>query len=151
MASRPLQQFAKGQMILEEGSIGDRSFKILSGEVIICKKSVNGNLVPIAKLGSGEIFGEMYLFDADNLRTASAIAVSSEVTVEVYHQKDMNQIFSQVRPSTIHLFEGLSKRLKRTSNSYADMVEPRQVPAGLPDGSIQEGNDFIKRTGTSNN
>jgi CRP-like cAMP-binding protein len=137
-------------MILEEGAPGDRSFKILSGEVIICKKSGTGHLVPIAKLGTGEIFGEMYLFDAENLRTASAIAVSSEVTVEVFHQQDLNGLFASVGPSTIHLFEGLTKRLKRTSSSYAEMMEPKQ-PATLPDGTVRESSAFIKRTGTSNN
>lgn len=149
MSSRPTQQFVKGQTIVQEGSRGDRSFKIIRGEVVICKKSGSGNLVPIAKLGNGEIFGEMYLFEDENLRTATAIAVSSEVMVEIYYQDEFQQMFQTLNPSTRNIFEGMSKRLRKTSDSFTEMVEPKKAASQLPDGSIRE-SAFIKRSNLNN-
>lgn len=138
MSSRPIQQFVKGQTIVQEGCRGDRSFKIIRGEVVICKQGNNGNLVPIAKLGCGEMFGEMYLFDSENIRSATAIAITSEVMVEVYYEDELAQMLQTLSPSTRYIFEGLSKRLKKTSDSYVDMAEPKQVATQLPDGTIRE-------------
>lgn len=145
MSVRPIQQFAKGQAILQEGSLGDRSYKIISGEVVICKQGSNGNLVPVAKLGCGEFFGEMYLFDSQHRRTATAIAISGEVVVEVYYQEEFTHIFQTLSPATQNIFKGLSKRLKKISGNYVEMVEPKQAPVQLPDGAIRE-STVIKRS-----
>ena len=143
MEPRTTQQFVKGQTILHEGTLGDRTYKIVSGEVVICKKSSGGSLVPLAKLGSGEIFGEMYLFDPQKARTATAIAVSSEVKVEVLFQDELQDMLGHLSPSTHGIFEGMSKRLSRTSKRYADMIKLKPATQ-LPDGSIRTG-EFIKR------
>lgn len=148
MSSRPIQQFVKGQTIVQEGSRGDRSFKIIRGEVVICKNSENGNLVPIAKLGNGEIFGEMYLFDSESTRSATVIAVSSEVMVEVYSQSELVSMFRGLNSSTQHIFEGMSKRLKKTSSSYVGMLEPPKKATSLPDGSLRD-STIITRNNTS--
>lgn len=143
MSSRPTQQFIKGQTILQEGAPGDRTYKIISGDVIICKNNKDGNLVPIAKLGAGEIFGEMYLFDGKKTRTASAIAVSSEVSVEVYFQDELETMLSQLSEHTKDIFEGLSNRLRKTSNKYVAMTPSKMT--SLPDGSVRPSNTFIRR------
>lgn len=144
MSSRPIQQFVKGQTIVQEGSPGDRSYRIIRGEVIICKHGNHGNLVPIAKLGCGEMFGEMYLFENEKTRTATAIAISSEVMLEVYYQEELTSMFESLSPASRHIFEGLSKRLKKTSSHYIEMVEPKQSAVSLPDGTVQT-STFIKR------
>jgi CRP-like cAMP-binding protein len=139
MTSRAIQQFTKGQTIIKEGSQGDRSFKILRGEVVICKNSEGGSLMPIAKLGQGEIFGEMYLFDPEKARSATAIAVSSEVTVEIYSQTELVEMFETLSVHSKHIFEGLSRRLKKTSLSYVEMTEHQKTAVRLPNNlSIQD-------------
>ncbi|WP_373533568.1 cyclic nucleotide-binding domain-containing protein [Vampirovibrio sp.] len=138
MASRPIQQFVKGQTIIKEGSEGDRSFKILRGEVLICKNNESGQLVPIAKLGNGEIFGEMYLFDAQKTRSATVIAVSSEVMVEVYSQTELLTMFETLSVATQSIFEGLNLRLKKTSRHYVEMIEQAKTITSMPSEPIQE-------------
>lgn len=145
MSSRPTQQFVKGQTILMEGAPGDRTYKIISGDVIICKKNRDGHLVPIAKLGAGEIFGEMYLFDGNKTRSASAIAVSSEVNVEVYFQNELEEMLSKLSPHTKDIFDGLSNRLRRTSDKYIEMA-PAKSMSQLPDGTLKPNNTFIRRS-----
>lgn len=144
MSSRPTQQFVKGQTILQEGAQGDRTYRILAGEVVIYKKNSHGNLVPIAKLGAGEIFGEMYLFDGTKTRSASAVAVSPDVTLEIYFQDELQEMLSRLSPHTLGIFEGLSLRLQKTSGKYADMV-PAQAFSQLPDGTVKPSGSFIRR------
>ena len=57
-----VQHFQKGEIVIPEGSQGDRIYRIISGYVLICKNSPQGKMLPIAKLSAGEIFGEMYMF-----------------------------------------------------------------------------------------
>jgi len=63
-----------GEVIFKEGDIGDEAFMILSGEVEISIKTGNGS-VTLAKLGRGEIFGEMALID-DQPRMATATSLA---------------------------------------------------------------------------
>jgi CRP/FNR family transcriptional regulator, cyclic AMP receptor protein len=145
MASRPTQHFVKGQTILQEGSEGDRTYRIITGEVIICKQNQNGNLVPIAKLGPGEIFGEMYLFEGTKTRTASAIATSSEVMLEVIFQEELVSMLNRLSTSACSIFEALSMRLQKTSHQYVEMAPAKPI-AQLPDGTLKKaGGGFIRR------
>jgi CRP/FNR family transcriptional regulator, cyclic AMP receptor protein len=145
MAARPTQHFVKGQTILLEGSEGDRTYRIITGEVLICKKNHNGNLVPIAKLGPGEIFGEMYLFEGSKTRTASAIAVSTEVMLEVIFQEELVSMLNRISTSAISIFEALSKRLQKTSDNYVEMAPAKPI-SQLPDGTLTKTGGFIRKT-----
>lgn len=141
MRPKPIRQFQKGQTIIQEGSVGDCSFKILVGEVIICKRNPQGHLIPVAKVGPGEIFGEMYLFESDHIRTASAIAVSDTVSVEVYSQSDISDMLANLSAPTRDIFQGLSHRLKTVSDSYAQMA---QAASAQPE-VVESGHTFITR------
>ena len=144
MSNRPTQHFIKGQTILQEGSPGDRTFRILAGEVIICKKNDGGELVPIAKLGAGEMFGEMYLFENSAKRTASAIALTSEVNVEVIFQEEMRRMLDNLHPTLNSIFQGISARLQQTSGKYAQAVRQKSF-AKLPDGSMKPIGTYIHK------
>lgn len=144
MANRPTQQFIKGQTILLEGTPGDRTFRILAGEVIICKKGENGEQVPIAKLGAGEMFGEMYLFDHGLARTATAIALSNDVSVEVFAQEEVKGMLSGLHPSINRIFEGLSLRLQKISGKYVQTVSKKTV-AQPPETPIKPADSYIHR------
>ena len=51
-------QYDKNELIIKEGDYGISIYKILKGTVKVFKKS-GGTEIPLAKLGPGEIFGEM--------------------------------------------------------------------------------------------
>jgi CRP/FNR family cyclic AMP-dependent transcriptional regulator len=142
--NRPTQQFIKGQTILLEGAPGDRSFLILSGEVVICKKSEQGDLVPIAKLGAGEMFGEMYLFDAGKSRTASAIALTSDVNLEVIFQDELQSMLGNLHPAVNRIFQGLSMRLQKISGKYVQAASQKSF-SQLPDGTLKPGGSYIHK------
>lgn len=144
MTSRPTQHFVKGQTILLEGSEGDRTYRIITGEVVICKRNPAGNLVPIAKLGPGEIFGEMYLFEEAKTRTASVIALSTDVNVEVIFQDELQGMLNKLSASALTIFEGLSRRLQNTSASYVKLAPAKPI-SQLPDGTLRHSDGFIRK------
>jgi CRP-like cAMP-binding protein len=69
--------FRQGEVILEEGDVGDRLYFILSGKVSVIRASAAKK---IATLGPGEIFGEIALF-VSHTRKATVVA---ETPVKVW-------------------------------------------------------------------
>jgi len=71
LAEKPVQKEAsKGEILFEEGDLGDEAYLVLDGEIEIFQKVGNAEHV-IATLGTGEILGEMSLID-NQPRMASA-------------------------------------------------------------------------------
>lgn len=63
------------EVVFEQGSVGDRAYIILEGEVDVCAESDEQRLV-VAKLGRNQIFGEMALL-ANQPRTTTIRAASA--------------------------------------------------------------------------
>jgi peroxiredoxin 2/4 len=66
--------FAAGETIVAEGDLADRFYVIARGEVAISRRSPEGEEVKLAKLGSGQFFGEVGIL-AETRRTATVRAV----------------------------------------------------------------------------
>jgi CRP/FNR family cyclic AMP-dependent transcriptional regulator len=130
-----IQHFNKGEVIIPEGSQGDRAYKILNGEVLVCKKNDRGRMVPIAKLGVGELFGEMYLFEGSGLRTASAIAFS-DVRVEVFFQETIQHDLEQAPQEVRQMLQSFTNRLHQTTGNFASMAREKTI-VELPDGTMR--------------
>lgn len=146
MAERPIQHFVKGQSIVLEGTPGDRTFRILSGEVLVCKKHGETELVPIATLGVGDMVGEMYLFEPDRARSASVIAISAEVVVQIYFHDEMNRMLKSLNPVAYDLLQGFNRRLKRTSEHVA-AIRPAAIKSKihqLPDGTLKSTGTVVR-------
>ena len=71
---------AAGNMLFEEGDPGDQAYLIKSGEVEIVRKIGNEELV-LARLGRGEIFGEMSLIDNQPRMAGARVAEDAELAV----------------------------------------------------------------------
>lgn len=62
---------------------------------MICRESAeSGDLLRIAELGPGHMFGEMYLLSHEHTRNATAIA-ASEVTAYVVFEDSVAQDFQK--------------------------------------------------------
>jgi CRP/FNR family cyclic AMP-dependent transcriptional regulator len=117
------KNYVKGETIFKEGDLGDRTYNVLKGEVLICKSRRDGGMVAIGKLTQGEIFGEMYLLDpkAGGRRTATAIA-SCDVELEVIFQEELTKLLENTPPQMAALMESLCRRLRKISAEYASVV-----------------------------
>lgn len=120
--------YQQGETILVEDTPGDQSFRILSGEVMICKSTQRkGGSIQLARLGAGEIFGEMYLLDQTGYRSASAVA-ATDVTVEVISREEMLEKIQSVPPEMLSAMGALSRRLRNTSRQYAFVMTSKSSP-----------------------
>ncbi|MCC3375079.1 cyclic nucleotide-binding domain-containing protein [Cohnella sp. REN36] len=68
-------RYAEGERILTEGEPGDTCYFLVSGWVRVTSRSLIGRIVELAKLGPGELIGEIALLRTER-RTASITASS---------------------------------------------------------------------------
>jgi CRP/FNR family transcriptional regulator len=69
-----------GEIVFEEGAPGDRCFVIYDGSVKVLRGLNDGRRVTLARLGPGEMFGELALFEGDR-RSATVQAAEEAVLV----------------------------------------------------------------------
>lgn len=74
-----------GQLVIEQGCIGNRAFMIEKGKVEVFMRDSAGNTVKIAEVGAGSIIGEMALLDG-GVRSASIRTVEDSVLVGISSQ-----------------------------------------------------------------
>jgi CRP-like cAMP-binding protein len=79
--SRP-RRFASGEVVFEEGDLGDSLFVIGSGDVEVLRKNDAGELRPLQKLSPPEFFGEMSLIDKE-YRSATVRAKTDCVLLQL--------------------------------------------------------------------
>ncbi|MBN2443294.1 MAG: cyclic nucleotide-binding domain-containing protein [Spirochaetales bacterium] len=100
--------FMDKQIIIKEGEILDQLFWILRGEVYIAKKMEKKYKV-LAKVGKGELLGEMSFFDK-SLTSATVIA-AGEVEALVFSRQNFKEIFFTNPKWIKQLLYSLSKRV----------------------------------------
>jgi HEAT repeat protein len=102
--------FANGEVIGEQGEIGEEMFIIVSGEVRVVTRGEDGNEVGIARRGAGEYVGEMAIISRAP-RMASLIA-SGEVRALCIEQADFEELL-RLRPETsLAVMRVLCERLR---------------------------------------
>jgi CRP/FNR family cyclic AMP-dependent transcriptional regulator len=62
--SRP-RRYAAGEVIFEQGDLGDSLYVIVNGEVEVLHKDPQGNLAVLTTLRAPDFFGEMSLIDKE--------------------------------------------------------------------------------------
>ncbi len=70
---------APGTVIINEGEEGRGLFVVLSGELDVSRRAVDGSSVPLGGLKTGDVFGEMSLIR--NARTAAMVVAQRPATV----------------------------------------------------------------------
>lgn len=112
-----------GTMLCQEGAPGDAMFIIVDGEADIYKGPQR-----MAKLGSGEMFGEMALLTGEE-RSASVVA---RTPMRLYELDKVD--FDGMLSRSPHLASGLSRilarRLRETTQSTANAREAREKSDG---------------------
>lgn len=106
------------QVIFEEGSVGDAMYIIQSGTVRITKKTASGE-VDIATLQSGEIFGEMALFD--HLPRSATVIASGEVRLLSVDREKFISLVSKDPTLVFRMLETMSRRLRSINEELAEL------------------------------
>lgn len=106
----------RGDVIIEEGSLGQALFLIQSGRVKVLKGE-GARQEELAELGPSELFGEMSLIE-DALTSASVVA-ESDVELLVIRRADFEKLLGENEALALKVYKSfcrtLSERLRRTS------------------------------------
>ena len=113
------QPHKAGDIVFNEGDIGSSFHILISGEVVV-EKTKNGTVVTLAKLVSGECFGEMALVGG-HLRSATVRALRDSVTMRFDRER------VDAYPDSAHVIYRniariLAGRLDESSEMLADLV-----------------------------
>src|SRR5579875_2552456 len=110
----------RGQDVFHEGDAGDRLFLVIDGKVKISRSASDGRENLLAVLGTGDMFGELSLFDPGP-RTATVSAVTDAVLASLDHD-DLRPLLLERPAVAVQLLQALAQRLRRTNEAMADLV-----------------------------
>ena len=110
----------RGETLFDEGDLGDRLYIITEGKIKLGHTSNDGRESLLAVLGSGEIIGELTLFDPGP-RSTDATAVSPATLLYLEHE-DLMEILDTNPTLAKHMLKALAQRLRRTNESMSDLV-----------------------------
>jgi len=114
--------YAKGEIIVRQGEIGDCMFAIQRGKLEVLLNGPQGE-VRTAVLREGDIFGEMAVFDRE-VRSASVRALE-EATVLTVDKKTFLRRIQEDPSLAFNLVKMMSGRIRRLNAEVA-----RQNPGG---------------------
>lgn len=100
-------------IIFQEGDQSDAAFVIKSGAVEILKHAAHGEVL-LAKLGPGDIFGEMGLLDPSMPRSATA-RTTADTIVDVLTGEEFNHMMNQCPARLIPIIQSVFERLRVTT------------------------------------
>jgi CRP-like cAMP-binding protein len=139
MAQCVPKTYAADALILEEGDTALGLFLIGSGEVEVFKTE-DGQQVTLARLGSGDLLGEMALFD-EAPRSASARALRPTecllLTRSAFHGvlREEPELLSRIVPRLVQRLRNTQDRLVELEADEALEVLEGRVPTSAPAGS----------------
>lgn len=113
-----VKAFDKGQIVFKEGDQADAAYCVLEGEIEIFKDD-DGRGAVMARLGPGEIFGEMALlrFDRYTLSARAADAVKLHVISPALLQEQLRQTPPLVRA----IVDALAERMRGVNEVLIDL------------------------------
>ena len=115
-----LRSYAAGEEIFAQGDPGDGFFHVESGEVEISARLGDDDRRVFAKVGPGEIFGEMAVLD-DGPRSANAIAATATRAYFI-GREELFHILQANPEAMIRLLRFFSRRVRNTNQQYIDEV-----------------------------
>ncbi|TML09386.1 MAG: Crp/Fnr family transcriptional regulator [Actinobacteria bacterium] len=110
----------RGDKLFEEDDAANDLYIVTSGRIAIANKSIDGRESMVALMESGDLFGEMPLFDALG-RSAEARALEQSVVVSVPYEP-IRALYEQ-RPELLWaVVRLLAGRLRNMDEALADAV-----------------------------
>ena len=106
---------AKGEIIFREGSPGNKMYVILAGEVAITRSLGLEGEEELARLGHGQIFGEMGLIDAAP-RSARATVIANNTILLVLSDASLRSLDGELIYKFYKNFSSLLARRLRAAN-----------------------------------
>jgi len=119
--------FQKGQTVFREKDAGGKLYLVLSG-VIEISKTPRASLPPatLARLGRGEIVGEIAAFDGGPRSATATAVVVAETRLYAWDMVEFNRYLSGRPPAALIILSGLLRklggRLRKASEAVQTLV-----------------------------
>lgn len=107
-----VKDFPAGQEVFKEGEAGETMYLIVSGEVAVIKggAEASGQETELARIGAGDYFGEMALFE-DAVRSATIRTLQDSRCLELSKQ-EFAEIVREYPQIALHICKALSARIR---------------------------------------
>jgi CRP-like cAMP-binding protein len=112
--------YPKGTVLFKQGDSGDCMYGIHAGSVGIYTGFGTPEEKQLTTLDANSFFGEMGMISQEP-RSATAITLEDETTVEVINSDDLKELFEKNPPKASMIISHLSHRLRDLTNDYADV------------------------------
>jgi CRP-like cAMP-binding protein len=107
--------YQKGQMLIQEGEKSDTLFIINRGKVKLSKFTVDGKEQILYIMTTGDFFGELNLFNEDEVSNFSVFAIENTEICQLT-KADIDLIMLENPEISLKLLKSLTKRLAHTEN-----------------------------------
>ncbi|WP_068618125.1 Crp/Fnr family transcriptional regulator [Paenibacillus tuaregi] len=109
------RKFAKGQPLILEGEPSDTLHIIQWGHVKLSKMTPEGKEQILHVLTNGDFFGELSIFNSDELSNFSAYALK-DTNICMLTRTDMEQLMTENPEISVRILKSVTKRLAHTEN-----------------------------------
>jgi CRP/FNR family transcriptional regulator, cyclic AMP receptor protein len=118
-------RYAHGEVVFEEGDLGDSLFVIVRGQVEVVRRGPDAAVTPLTVLGPPEFFGEMGLIDKDH--RSATVRAQGEVELLQLTAQDL-RAFRQAHAEgftfiVVNIARSLSARLREANARLAPQDE----------------------------
>ncbi len=118
------RRFDVGATVVSEGEPGRSMYIVHAGELAVSKLGSSGNVIPMARLGPGDFFGEMTLIEMQN-RSVTVVSERPTVLYELtarnlyaYYKADIHAYVLVL----LNINRELCRRLRRADNRIAELA-----------------------------
>ncbi len=134
-----LRRFQRNEMIVRQGDPSNSVFIVLSGSVAVFRDSGMRETI-LSLFATGQIFGEMSMFDKTAVRSASVRAVTTSV-LGIFSREDFGAMVSRSSKMSRELLQLLAERL-RSANEYIENARTKDATSRLASLLLRLGDQF---------
>lgn len=131
-------RYKKGDLIIKEGDYGISIYRILSGKVLVYAEAGEEE-IPLAKLGPGDVIGEMVFLDQKIERRSASARALEPTEVESWHPRELAQEYEKMPPILKNISDQALSRLTRMNRLIPQLAQKKgqkkEMPKSRPLGS----------------
>jgi signal transduction histidine kinase len=136
-------EFRPGEVIVREGTPGDKFFIVLSGQVEVWKSYDTGAGDLLAVHGPGHLFGEMALVDEEP-RSASIVARTAGHMLSLTREQ-FRDVLTESPSVAMSVTRSLSAMVRKSNESYVERLRSRNRQLEEAYRNLQEAQEELLR------
>jgi CRP/FNR family cyclic AMP-dependent transcriptional regulator len=107
------RRWGAGEVIFREGDAGDTCYVIEDGCVRVTRNHSDGRTITLAELRSGDLFGELAMFDSE--KRSATVEAAEETTAVALLAGDLRRLLLRHPDISIKLLSAFAERLKEAN------------------------------------